>query len=63
MRTLKNTHKWLDSINKERKQLLKTLSRIEKKLTDLQHKEDRLIRDLEGHLKLQSVKPPVSGIK
>jgi uncharacterized protein YoxC len=63
MRTLKNTHKWLDSINKERKQLLKNLSRVNKKLDDLQHKEDRLVRDLEAHLKLQEVVPPGSGIK
>ena len=45
------------------KQLLKNLSRIEKKLTDLQHKEDRLIRDLEGYVKLESAKPPASGVK
>ena len=63
MRTLKNTHKWLDNINKERKQLLKNLSRIEKKLTDLQHKEDRLTRDLEAHVKLQDAKPTASGVK
>ena len=63
MRTLKNTHKWLDSINKERKQLLKNLARIEKKLNDLQHKEDRLMRDLEAHVKLQSADPPASGIR
>ena len=63
MRTLKNTHKWLDSINKERKQLLKNLARIDKKLDDLQHKEDRLIKDLEAHVKLQDVVPPASGIK
>ena len=61
MRTLKNTHKWLDSINKERKQLLKNLARINKKLDDLQHKEDRLVRDLEAHVKLQGSTPPGSG--
>jgi uncharacterized protein YlxW (UPF0749 family) len=61
MRTLKNTHKWLDSINQERKQLLKNLSRVNKKLDDLQHKEDRLIRDLETHTKLQGAVPPGSG--
>ncbi|HAE76041.1 MAG TPA: hypothetical protein DCG52_06575 [Alphaproteobacteria bacterium] len=63
MRTLKNTHKWLDSINKERKQLLKNLARINKKLDDLQHKEDRLVRDLEAHVKLQGAIPPESGNK
>ena len=52
MRSLKNTHKWLDNINQERKQLLKNLSRINKKLENLQHKEDRLVRDLEAHVKL-----------
>ena len=61
MRTLKNTHKWLDCINKERKQLLKNLTRINKKLDDLQHKEDRLVRDLEAHVKLQGAIPPGSG--
>ena len=63
MRTLKNTHKWLDNINKERKQLLKNLTRIQKKLDDLQHKEDKLMRDLEAHVKLQNTLPPASGIK
>ena len=58
MRSLKNTHKWLDNINQERKQLLKNLSRINKKLENLQHKEDRLVRDLEAHVKLS-----VSGIQ
>ena len=63
MRTLKNTHKWLDNINKERKQLLKNLTRIEKKLDDLQYKEDKLMRDLEAHVKLQNTLPSASGIK
>ena len=63
MRTLKNTHKWLDNINKERKQLIKNLSRINKKLDDLQHKEDKLMRDLEAHVKLQLAVPPGSGNK
>ena len=63
MRTLKNTHKWLDSINKERKQLLKNLDRIDKKLDDLQYKEDRLIKDLEANVKPQGVAPPASGIR
>tara|TARA_Y100000296_G_C5146722_1_gene244123 strand:- start:42 stop:218 length:177 start_codon:yes stop_codon:yes gene_type:complete len=58
MRSLKNTHKWLDNINQERKQLLKNLSRINKKLDNLQHKEDRLVRDLEAHVKLS-----VSGVQ
>jgi uncharacterized protein YoxC len=58
MRSLKNTHKWLDSINQERKQLLKNLSRINKRLDNLQHKEDRLVRDLEAHVKLS-----VSGVQ
>ena len=58
MSSLKNTHKWLDNINKERKQLLKNLSRINKKLENLQHKEDRLVRDLEAHVKLS-----VSGVQ
>ncbi len=58
MRSLKNTHKWLDNINQERKQLLKNLSRINKKLENLQHKEDRLVRDLEAHVKLS-----VSGVQ
>lgn len=63
MRTLKNTHKWLDNINRERKQLIKNLSRINKKLDDLQHKEDKLMRDLEAHVKLQLAVPPGSGNK
>ena len=58
MRSLKNTHKWLDNINQERKQLLKNLSRINKKLENLQHKEDRMVRDLEAHVKLS-----VSGVQ
>ena len=58
MRSLKNTHKWLDNINQERKQLLKNLSRINKKLENLQHKEDRRVRDLEAHVKLS-----VSGVQ
>ena len=58
MRSLKNTHKWLDNINQERKQLLKNLSRINKKLENLQHKEDRLVRELEAHVKLS-----VSGVQ
>ena len=58
MRSLKNTHKWLDNINQERKQLLKNLSRINKRLDNLQHKEDRLVRDLEAHVKLS-----VSGVQ
>ena len=58
MRSLKNTHKWLDNINQERKQLLKNLSWINKKLENLQHKEDRLVRDLEAHVKLS-----VSGVQ
>ena len=63
MRTLKNTHKWLDSINKERKQLLKNLVRINKKLDDLQYKENRLIRDLEAHVKLDASGLTPSGTK
>ena len=63
MRTLKNTHKWLDSINKERKQLIRNITRMNKKLDDLQHKEDRLMRDLEAHVKIQNSPPPASGIK
>jgi len=63
MRTLKNTHKWLGSINQERKQLLKNLSRINKKLDDLQHKEDRLVRDLEAHVKLDTSDLPPSRTK
>ena len=58
MRRLKNTHKRLDNVNQERKQLLKNLSRINKKLENLQHKEDRLVRDLEAHVKLS-----VSGVQ
>ena len=61
MRRLKNTHKWLDNINQERKRLLKNLTRINKRLDDLQHKEDGLIKDLEIHVKPQNA-VPASGV-
>tara|TARA_B100000749_G_C18063780_1_gene316574 strand:- start:52 stop:291 length:240 start_codon:yes stop_codon:yes gene_type:complete len=51
MRSLKNTHKWLDSINEERRGLIKNLKRIEKRLDLIQHKEDRLVKDLEALVK------------
>ena len=67
MRSLKNTHKWLDNIKEERKGLIKNLKRIEKRLDLIQHKEDRLVKDLEATIKQQEdinilVTPLGSGI-
>ena len=67
MRSLKNTHKWLDNINEERKGLIKNLKRIEKRLDLIQHKEDRLVKDLEATIKQQEyinalITPLGSGI-
>ena len=53
MRSLKNTHKWLNNINEERKGLIKNLKRVEKRLDLIQHKEDRLVKDLEATIKQQ----------
>ena len=66
MRTLKNTHKWLSQVSIERKKLLSNLSRINKRLNDLQKKEDSLIKDLRFHTKESSTtvpQPRASGIK
>jgi uncharacterized protein YoxC len=64
MRSLKNTYKWLDNINEERKGLIKNLKRIEKRLDLIQHKEERLIKDLEGLVKQQENfnAPSASGV-
>ena len=64
MRTLKNTYKWLSQASIERKKLLGNLSRINKRLHDLQTKEDKLINDLHFHTKLFSeAAPSASGMK
>jgi hypothetical protein len=66
MRTLKNTHKWLSQASIERKKLLGNLSRINKRLNDLQKKEDGLIKDLYFHTKESYTtvpQPRASGIK
>tara|TARA_Y100000034_G_C6769301_1_gene343122 strand:- start:249 stop:476 length:228 start_codon:yes stop_codon:yes gene_type:complete len=62
MRSLKNTHKWLSNINEERKGLIKNLKRIEKRLDILQHKEDRLVKDLEALVKKETQPPPTSSL-
>ena len=66
MRTLKNTYKWLNQASIERKKLLGNLSRINKRLHDLQKKEDGLIKDLHFHIKESPTivsQPRASGIK
>ena len=66
MRTLKNTHKWLSQVSIERKKLLGNLSRINKRLNDLQKKEDGLIKDLHFHTKEPlaiAPQPRPSGVK
>tara|TARA_Y100000310_G_C20029849_1_gene511285 strand:+ start:20 stop:250 length:231 start_codon:yes stop_codon:yes gene_type:complete len=62
MRSLKNTHKWLDNINEERKGLIKNLKRIEKRLDLIQHKEERLVKDLEALVKQENQPPPRSSL-
>ena len=62
MRSLKNTHKWLDNINEERKGLIKNLKRIEKRLDLIQHKEERLVKDLEALVKQENQLPPSSSL-
>jgi hypothetical protein len=63
MRGLKNTHKWLDNINEERKGLIKNLKRIEKRLDLIQHKEERLVKDLEALVKQEESQfPPSSSL-
>ena len=58
MRTLKNTHKLLRQVSDERKKLLGNLSRINKRINDLQKKEDKLIKDLHFHTKESSTTVP-----
>jgi len=61
MRTLKHTHKWLKIHSVERKKLLGNLSRINKRLQDLQKKEDKLIKDLHFHTKLPPTTMPLAS--
>jgi flagellar motility protein MotE (MotC chaperone) len=67
MRSLSNTYKWLKIHSEEKEKLLHNLSRINKRLQDLQKKEDRLLKDLLAHTNKQLIQdrtfsPCVSGI-
>ena len=67
MRSLPNTYKWLKIHSEEKEKLLRNLSRINKRLQDLQKKEDRLLKDLLVHTNKQLIQdktfsPCASGI-